>query len=235
MAQITLVNEMTDNEAQTMSSREIADLCDKLHHNVMRDSRAMLAKLYPEGVPLSFEGYYIAENGKKNPCLFLPKRETLILVSGYDIDLRARIIDRWEELERAPHFAVPQTFSDALRLAAELNEEKQQLVAQITEDAPKVAFANKVIVAEDAITMGEAAKTLDTGRNRLMSYMRRIGWLNRKNEPYQAKIEAGLLDVKISDWDHPNYGLRQRITPLMTGKGLAKLEKLRSKDEQFLQ
>lgn len=82
-----------------MSSREIAKLTGKLHRNVMRDATNMLVELHGLEVALKFEHYYIASNGKRNPELLLPKRETLILVSGYSVELRARIIDRWMELE----------------------------------------------------------------------------------------------------------------------------------------
>ncbi|MFG1359964.1 Rha family transcriptional regulator [Xanthobacter pseudotagetidis] len=81
-----------------MSSREIAELTGKLHHNVMRDIRNMLEELNnPAG--LNFEGSYRDSTGRALPCYHLPKRETLILVSGYSITLRARIVDRWQELE----------------------------------------------------------------------------------------------------------------------------------------
>lgn len=84
----------------TMSSREIADLCDKRHDHVMRDIRTMLSEL-GEPAP-TFGGSYIGENGKELPCFNLPKDLTLTLVAGYNVKLRKRIIDRWLELEAGP-------------------------------------------------------------------------------------------------------------------------------------
>ena len=96
----------------------------------------------------------------------------------------------------------------------------------VKEQAPKVAFHDQVAVAPDAITMAEAAKLLGTGRNRLMSRLRQQRWLTRHNEPYQDKIEAGLMDVKLSQlWKHPDQGLKNSVTPLVTGKGLTHLRR----------
>lgn len=84
----------------TMSSREIAELMGKEHRNVMRDIRNMLTELHGEGGVLSFEHTYTnPQNGQEYPVFMLPKRETLILISGYKLALRAKIIDRWAELE----------------------------------------------------------------------------------------------------------------------------------------
>lgn len=52
--------------------------------------------------------------------------------------------------------------------------------------------------------------------------MRKHKWINRCNEPDQDKIEQDLLDVKLSNWEHPERGLQEVITTLITGKGLAK-------------
>ncbi|KND19484.1 anti-repressor protein [Pannonibacter phragmitetus] len=80
-----------------MSSREIAKLTGKRHDNVVRDIRDMLEDLTIDG--LRFEGVYRDAKGEQIPCFNLPKRETLILISGYSTRIRARIIDRWMELE----------------------------------------------------------------------------------------------------------------------------------------
>ncbi|QTL05969.1 Rha family transcriptional regulator [Aquabacter sp. L1I39] len=83
-----------------MSSVEIAKLTVKRHDNVMRDIRSMLLELHGKGGVLSFEDTHLnPQNGQSYPIFRLPKRECLILVSGYSVTLRARIIDRWQQLE----------------------------------------------------------------------------------------------------------------------------------------
>jgi phage regulator Rha-like protein len=92
----------------TMSSREIAELTGKRHDHVMRDTRKMLTKLVGDGGLPKFGGTYRdPQNGQDYPEYSLPKRETLILVSGYSVELRARIIDRWMELEGQVQVAAP--------------------------------------------------------------------------------------------------------------------------------
>lgn len=88
--------------AQTMDSREIAELTGKDHRNVTRDIVEQLGRL--DGGVLRFEHTYRNEqNGQEYRCYRLPYRETMILVSGYSVELRARVIDRWMELEKREH------------------------------------------------------------------------------------------------------------------------------------
>ena len=83
---------------QTMSSLEIAKLTGKRHDHVMRDITNTLGELNINAP--HFWGTYKTKQGNEYGCYNLPKRETLILISGYNIVLRAKIIDRWEYLEQ---------------------------------------------------------------------------------------------------------------------------------------
>lgn len=83
---------------KTMSSLEIAKLTNKRHDNILRDIQSQLGKL-PGGI-LRFEDTYQNQQNKQLYKKYeLPYRETMILVSGYSVELRSAIIDRWIKLE----------------------------------------------------------------------------------------------------------------------------------------
>jgi len=102
-----------------------------------------------------------------------------------------------------------------------------ELQHTVQEQAPKAAFHDQVVQSERNHELGEAAKLIGTGRTRLARWMREHRWINRRGEPYQDKIEAGLLDLKYSKkWTHPEKGEMRSITTMVTGKGLVKLQRL---------
>ncbi|WP_273757134.1 Rha family transcriptional regulator [Bartonella sp. MM73XJBT] len=98
----------------TMSSREIAEFCNKRHDHVMRDIRKVFSELK---IDLSnFAGFYKDAKGESRPCYHLPKREALIVILGYNTVLRAKIIDYWKKLEEQAanpqiDFSIPETMT----------------------------------------------------------------------------------------------------------------------------
>ncbi|EFP2429592.1 phage antirepressor Ant [Escherichia coli] len=137
--------------------------------------------------------------------------------------VRRSLIDKLEELQQAnsPTPSIPQTLPEALRLAAELAEQKMHLEQQLVAAAPKVDFADRVSVA-NGILIGNFAKVVGLKQNALFSWLRQNGILMafgaRKNEPRQQYINAGYFTVKEVVLDDEN-GYQIRLTPQLTGKG----------------
>lgn len=215
----------------TMSSREIAELCEKQHPHVLRDIRNMLNSLYPNLDGLDSKGIFAIKNEYGLTLeILLPKREVMILVSGYRIDLRAKIIDRLEELEsqQKPTTKIPQSFSEALMLAAQLQAEKEQ-------NAPKVeAFDRLATATEGAMNLTNAAKHLQMQPRAFNQFLFSHGWIYKRTIgsawiAYQDKLQRGYLEHKA----HPvtQSDGTEKIYPqvLVTAKGLAKLSTMLNK------
>ncbi|WP_309227489.1 phage antirepressor KilAC domain-containing protein [Zooshikella harenae] len=111
------------------------------------------------------------------------------------------------------------------------NMELEVAEEYIDEAKPKVEFYDDVTQAYDAITVGEAAKILGTGRNRLYAELRLNGWLNQNNEPYQHVIEKGYLDAKLTQFNPDKEGLTSSVAPFVTGKGLTVLQRMRTLEQ----
>lgn len=106
------------------------------------------------------EASYIDAKGESRAMYNLNKKACFLLASGYDVVLRAKIIDRWEELETAnvKQFQIPTTFSEALRLAAaqqeQIEEQQKQLAVQnatIEEQSKTIGMMRPKAAYYDAI------------------------------------------------------------------------------------
>ncbi|WP_404978441.1 Rha family transcriptional regulator [Bartonella sp. ML69XJBT] len=172
---------------QTMSSREIADLCKKQHKHVMRDIKQMLEELNapkfgvvdfsePKFGLAKFLSSYLDEQGKTRPCYNLPKRECLILVSGYSTALRAKIIDRWQELEKQA--AIPQVdLANALenpltikQLLLESINQLEDLRNEVSTLKPKAQALEGLKRSDGLFGLIEAAKMLEVRPKDLTNY-----------------------------------------------------------------
>ena len=134
---------------------------------------------------------------------------------------RQYFIDCEKRAQAVPQ--IPQTLSEALRLAADLADEKAALLAEQQRNAPKVAFAEAVSNANDTILIRDLAKVLkqngiDMGEKRLFAWLRANGYLTLQNIPMQRAMDMGLFWVSESVIALPD-GDRVRLTTRVTGKG----------------
>ncbi|MFU0866418.1 phage antirepressor KilAC domain-containing protein [Kluyvera ascorbata] len=205
-----LINVKNDPGFPAMTSLEIAGLCEKRHDNVMSDIRNMLTLLNIQSP--EFLGDYRDDKGRSYPCFHLPKDLCLTLVSGYNVVLRKRIIDRWLELEQRNQPKVPQSFSEALRLAAELEEQKQQLKDELAVAAPKAEFVDRYVTATGSMTFRQVAKLLNAKEPEFRLFLLDNHIMYRLSNvltPYHQHIEAGRFEVKTGTTSASNYAFSQ--------------------------
>jgi len=85
---------------RTMSSVEIAEMTGKLHHHILRSIRAMEpAWVKIGGTNFGFTSYTDQWNRQK-PMYLLDYRECMYIATKFNDEARAKLILRWDELER---------------------------------------------------------------------------------------------------------------------------------------
>ena len=190
----------------TMSSREIAEITHKEHKNVLRVIRDLIEQnLVAQIEPLKFEyrnqwfDYYE-----------LNKRDTFVVVARLSPEFTAAVVDRWQALEnrQKPTALIPQSFSEALMLAAQLQAEKER-------NAPKVAFVDHYVEVGTSKSFRETAKILKISERALVNRLVEDKYLYRQSGvllPYQSARTKDLFTVKTGTAEHGHNYTQTRVT-----------------------
>lgn len=182
----------------TMSSREIAELLEKRHDNI-KVSADRLAERGVIGTPAMQE---FTHNGNVYTEYLLNKRDSLILVAQNCPEFTARIVDRWQELEAQQAPAIPRSFPEALRLAAEQAERIEAQHKLIEQQKPAVEFLDRYVEARSSKGLREVAKVLGIPERKFVARLEEDGILFRQGScllPYAQHQHAGYLEVKTGE------------------------------------
>lgn len=188
------------------------------------------------------QDFEVFDNFIKNPnggrplieyALTIDTAKEIAMVDGNERGKMARqyFIECEKQLraKEQAHQQIPQSFSEALRLAAEQAERIEAQQKQLQAQAPKVLFADAVSASKTSILIGELAKIIkqngvEMGQNRLFEWLRSNGYLITRqgtdyNMPTQKAMELGLFEIKETSITHSDGHITVNKTPKVTGKG----------------
>lgn len=223
------MNLVPANQPLTMSSLEISKVVESNHADVRR-SIERLANRSVISLPPLAEVSNDGPGPKTISIYQLNKRDSLIVVAQLCPEFTAKIVDRWQELEE--QFAnqspsIPQTLPEALRLAADLAEQKAQAEARLAIAAPKADAFDLISASDEALTYTQAAKVLGLKRKDLVAKLHTEGWhyrLNKSWVAYDRYIKNGFLQYKEAKYTDDDTG-SEVVKPYchITQKGVTRL------------
>lgn len=142
-----------------MTSVEISEITGKNHKDVLESIRGMEDSWVKAGGNKFEYTSYIDNRNREKPCYSLTKTECLYVATKYNDEARARLILRWEQLEKENldrkmygGFDVPKNYLEALKLAVHQQE-------KILELEPKADYTDQVLLSPEKLTTTEVAKS----------------------------------------------------------------------------
>lgn len=212
------MNELINvTSALTMSSREIADLVESRHDDVKRSIERLAERGIIQLPPLADVKNHLNQTVS---VYLVNKRDSYVVVAQLSPEFTARLVDRWQELEQTQQIPVPQSLPDALRLAADLAEQKQKLTAELAAAAPKVEFVDRYCTASGSMSFRQVAKLLGAKEPEFRLFLidnnimyRLAGTLT----PHHQHIDLGRFEVKTGTSATTNHAFSQAR---FTAKGI---------------
>ena len=230
-----------------MTSLEIAEITGKQHFHVMEAIRKMEPAWEKVAASKFRLGSYEDANGQMRPCYSLTKTETLYIATKFNDEARARLVLRWEELERERIY-LGTDFTNSHELN-HITDDKEIIRANsrnsCQENLPSLAVQKRILAAadeiigkglrmvnaeaEDTLTATQVAKTFNMTVEDFNAVVRDMGIQYRRFGRWNISddlADRGLVSLRT----HVSYSLKgeKKIRTYMTWT-MAGLKYLNSK------
>ena len=220
---------MKDQQAVT-SSLQVAETFNKRHRDLMKSVDKLIEKDERSFSPMFKKGITPDAYGRDQQVYFMNRDGFAFLVLGFNntknvMKFKLQYIEAFNKMEdqiKTGGFKIPSTMAEALRLAADQQEQLEVM-------KPKAIFADSVATSHTTILVGDLAKIIkgngvDTGARRLFQWMRDNGYLIKRkgadyNSPTQKSMDLGLFKIKESSHVNSDGVTVVTKTPKVTGKG----------------
>lgn len=165
------------NDEVKMSSREIAELTGKRHDNVIRDIRNM-EPAWEKTTALKFEvSEYVDSTGRKLPEYQLTKREVLYVATKWNDEIRARLILRWEELEKQN--SKPLTQAELILVQAQALVDMERKINSVEAKVDKIVKAQEDVMAQlEAIPLVDGEIPEQSARSKVNELVRHYSYIS---------------------------------------------------------
>lgn len=204
------MNQLIAATQLTMSTREIANLLGKQHSHL----KVSAERLAEKGT-IALRGSNFEHNGNTYEEYLLDKRSSLILVAQNCPEFTAAIVDRWQELESQQAPKLPQSFAEALQLAANQAKQIEDQQQAIELAAPKVEFVDRYVESKGSKGFRQVAKLLNANENEFRAFLteQKIMYkLGGEWTPYENHVDAGRFETKTGTANEHAYN-QSRFTP----------------------
>jgi anti-repressor protein len=188
-----------ENGKAVTDSLTVAEVFNKRHSDVIRDIEVQLNKLVEAGeYQFGRRNFAVStyEAGTRNYKKWNMTEDAFTIVAmAYTtpeaMKFKVAFIEEFKRIKSQleKQFQVPTSFAEALRLAADLQEENER-------NRPKVEAHDKFISGDNYQKVGQVAKVLGIGRNKLFAFLRREKIFMGDNTPYQSFLDREYFVVK---------------------------------------
>lgn len=167
--------------------------------------------------------------GRASKTVIIPERDVYRLIMRSKLPA-AELFEEWVVGEVLPQIRktgsytaqVPQTYAEALQLAADQARELEAKSAELEQARPKIEFFDSVTDSKQAVEMKHVAKILDmgVGRNKLFRILRERGILMGDNTPYQEYVDRGYFRVVEQKYTRSDGETRINFKTLVYQRGV---------------